>query len=47
MMTSLNYSFLSSSSVKELAKFGGNIDGLVPDCIKEKIFDKLYEKPSV
>jgi pantetheine-phosphate adenylyltransferase len=47
MMTSLNYSFLSSSSVRELAKFGGNIDGLVPECIKDTVLDRLYEKPSV
>ncbi|MFZ5988896.1 MAG: pantetheine-phosphate adenylyltransferase [Bacillota bacterium] len=41
MMTNINYSFLSSSSVKELARNNGNIDGLVPDCIKEKILSKF------
>ncbi|MCX7710672.1 MAG: pantetheine-phosphate adenylyltransferase [Clostridia bacterium] len=40
MMTNINYSFLSSSAVRELAKNGGNIDGLVPDCIKETILTK-------
>ena len=30
LMASPQYSFLSSSGVKELATFGGNIDGLVP-----------------
>jgi pantetheine-phosphate adenylyltransferase len=29
-MASPQYSFLSSSGVKELATFGGNIEGLVP-----------------
>lgn len=41
MMTGVNYSYLSSSSVKEIARNGGNIDGLVPDCIKERIYQKL------
>jgi pantetheine-phosphate adenylyltransferase len=31
MMTSSAYSYVSSSSVKQVAKFGGNIRGLVPD----------------
>ena len=30
MMTSSAYSYVSSSSVKQVAKFGGNINGLVP-----------------
>ncbi len=41
MMTSVNYSYLSSSAVKEIARNGGSIDGLVPDCIRERIADKL------
>jgi pantetheine-phosphate adenylyltransferase len=41
MMTSVNYSYLSSSAVKEIARNGGSIDGLVPDCIKERILKKL------
>ncbi|CDG35946.1 MAG TPA: pantetheine-phosphate adenylyltransferase [Acetivibrio thermocellus] len=41
MMTNINYSFLSSSSVRELARHNGSIDGLVPDCIKDKIMDKF------
>lgn len=41
MMTNINYSFLSSSSVRELARFNGNIDGLVPDCIREDIKKNL------
>jgi pantetheine-phosphate adenylyltransferase len=41
MMTNVNYSYLSSSAVKEIAKNGGSIDGLVPDCIKERIIKKL------
>lgn len=41
MMTSAQYSFLSSSSVKQVAKFGGNIQGLVPDEIIDDIFKKI------
>ena len=38
MMTSSAYSYLSSSSVKQVAKFGGNISGLVPDEIITEVF---------
>jgi pantetheine-phosphate adenylyltransferase len=40
-MSSINYTFLSSSAVKELALNGGDIKGLVPDCIIDKINQKL------
>lgn len=43
LMTSSNYLFLSSSVVKELARYGGNIDELVPDCIKAAVTDKFRE----
>lgn len=41
MMTNINYSYLSSSAVRELARNKGSIDGLVPDCIKDKILEKF------
>jgi pantetheine-phosphate adenylyltransferase len=41
MATNINYSYLSSSVVKELARSGGSIDGLVPECIKDTIIRKL------
>lgn len=44
MMTSVNYSYLSSSAVREIARNGGNIDGLVPDCIKDRIITKLASR---
>lgn len=37
MMTSAEYSFLSSSGVRELAAFGGKIDPLVPDDVAERL----------
>jgi pantetheine-phosphate adenylyltransferase len=37
------YSFLSSSLVKEVAKFGGDVDGLVPDTVLMRLRDKLSD----
>lgn len=41
MTTSATYSYLSSSSVKQVAKFGGKINGLVPDGIVEDVIRKI------
>ncbi len=41
MMTSINYSYLSSSSVREIASHGGNIEELVPEAIKDDIMKKF------
>ncbi|KYH35902.1 phosphopantetheine adenylyltransferase [Clostridium tepidiprofundi DSM 19306] len=41
MMTSAKYSFLSSSAVKQVAKFGGCIEGLVPDELVELISKRV------
>ena len=38
------YSFVSSSSVKEIASFGGNVDGLVPDAVARR-FQQLFPSP--
>ncbi|MCR3759319.1 pantetheine-phosphate adenylyltransferase [Clostridium felsineum] len=40
MMTSLEFSFLSSSAIKQVAVFGGCIKGLVPDEIIEDVLKK-------
>lgn len=37
MMTSAEYSFLSSSIVKELAELGAPLAGLVPPCVEDKL----------
>ncbi|MFN8172826.1 MAG: pantetheine-phosphate adenylyltransferase [Candidatus Nanopelagicales bacterium] len=37
------YSFLSSSLVKEVARFGGDVQGLVPDPVLMRLADKLSE----
>jgi pantetheine-phosphate adenylyltransferase len=41
LMASPQYSFLSSSGVKELATFGGRIDDLVPDEVAKRLQDEL------
>ncbi len=41
MMTNSEYSYLSSSLVKEVAFFNGSIKGLVPEIVEEAIFKKL------
>jgi pantetheine-phosphate adenylyltransferase len=41
MPTSPLYSFLSSSLVKEVATFGGDVTGLVPDLVIDKLREKL------
>ena len=43
MMTSAQYSYLSSSAVKQVAKFGGCVEGLVPSDIIPDIIKKIKE----
>lgn len=38
--TSVEYSYLSSSAVKEIASFGGDIKQFVPESIVQAIYDK-------
>ena len=44
MPTSPNWSFLSSSLVKEVARLGGNVSGLVPDHVRAALDDRLEER---
>jgi pantetheine-phosphate adenylyltransferase len=41
LMASPQYSFLSSSGVKELATFGGRIDDLVPEAVAGRLQEEL------
>lgn len=47
IMTNNQYSFLSSSIVKEVAKYGGNISELVPKRVEESLKGKYsdFNKP--
>ena len=41
LMSASEYSFLSSSGVKELAMFGGDLAGLVPDAVAGRLQEAL------
>jgi len=41
LMTGLRWIFTSSSIIKEAAKFGGNIEDMVPPIVNEKIKEKF------
>ena len=40
LTTSLEYAYLSSSSVKEIASFGGDISRCVPDFVAKQTYEK-------
>lgn len=42
--TSLEYSYLSSSGVKEIASFGGDISQCVPDFVADLMYEKYGAK---
>lgn len=44
IMTQNKYSFLSSSIVKEVSQYGGDIHGLVPDIVEEALKEKFKQK---
>lgn len=45
--TSVEYSYLSSSAVREIASFGGDIRQFVPECIVQSVYDKYNSIRSV
>jgi pantetheine-phosphate adenylyltransferase len=42
--TSPEYSFLASSLVKEVATFGGDVSGLVPGLVLDRLTDRLAQR---
>ena len=44
LTTSLDYSYLSSTTVKEVASFGGDISQFVPESVAEKVTEKIKER---
>ena len=44
MPTNPSWSFLSSSLVKEVAKLGGDVRGLVPDHVRQALDDRLEDR---
>jgi pantetheine-phosphate adenylyltransferase len=47
MMTNVEYSYLSSSIIKEVSNFGGPIDGLVPEVVLDYLKQKTPAARSV
>ena len=43
LTTSVEYSYLSSSIVKEIASYGGDISQFVPSEVVEDVYQKLYK----
>jgi len=41
LMTGLRWIFISSSIIKEAARFGGDTQGMVPDIVHERLKDKF------
>ena len=41
MPTNPSWAFLSSSLVKEVARFGGNVEGLVPDEVRTQLLERV------
>ncbi len=47
LTTSIEYSYLSSTTVKEIAAFGGDISLFVPDVVGKELKEKMKAKRSV
>lgn len=46
LMTGTEYSYLSSSIVKEIARLGGSVEGLVPDHVGERLRQQVERSGS-
>lgn len=44
MATNPLYAFLSSSLMKEVVKFGGDVSGLVPDIVHDRLVERLKQE---
>lgn len=44
LMTDPRYSFISSSLIKEVVSYGGDVEGLLPDYANKAIIKKLLDK---
>ena len=47
LTTNLQYSYLSSTTVKEVAAFGGDISQFVPEYIEQKVWEKMKHRRRV
>jgi len=44
LMTSSRHSFISSSLIREVSSLGGDVDGLVPDHVRDALLAKMAER---
>ncbi len=44
LMTSSRHSFISSSLIREVASLGGDVDGLVPDHVRDALREKFVRR---
>jgi pantetheine-phosphate adenylyltransferase len=44
MMPSEEYTFLTSTMVKEVASFGGDVKGLVPEVVEKALKEKFKKR---
>ena len=44
LSTSPNYSFLSSSLVREVARYGGDVTSMVPPIVAKRLLDRFQEE---
>ncbi len=44
VMPSLPYSFVSANLVREAGRFGATLEGLVPECIRAEVIQKLRQE---
>lgn len=44
MMTATEYSYVSSSVLKEVCQYGGSVHGLVPPLVEERLYAKLKHR---
>ena len=44
LMPHKDYTYLSSSTIREIAKFNGDVSGFVPDCVRKAMAKKFMRK---
>ena len=44
IMTASQYAFLSSSIVREVASYGESVEGMVPDCVAERLKERFANR---
>ena len=44
MSTNPLYSFLSSSLIKEIVRFGGDVSGSVPELVRDRLHARVQEQ---